>query len=174
VPWGEAYVEPKLREELRERLGGEGCLEERLGLCHTLCVGPYYPPGFIGKRGDGRVGLLRERNDLERMVFREIILPALRPAAEAITLPWIYHSDGDLTPILDDLLSLGMNALHPFATGAMDMAAVKELRETRRWLKLVHRVPLVESSEQLDALLAESDELIRIFVASIRTAEKRR
>jgi len=56
----------------------------------------------------------------------------------------------------------------------MDMAAVKELRETRRWLKLVHRVPLVESSEQLDALLAESDELIRIFVASIRTAEKRR
>jgi len=59
-------------------------------------------------------------------VFREIILPALRPAAEAITLPWIYHSDGDLTPILDDLLSLGMNALHPFETGAMDMAAVKK------------------------------------------------
>jgi len=59
-------------------------------------------------------------------VFREIILPALRPAAEAITLPWIYHSDGNLIPILDDLLSLGMNALHPFETGAMDMAAVKK------------------------------------------------
>ena len=51
---------------------------------------------------------------------------------------------------------------------------LKEWRETRRWLKLVQRVPLVESSEQLAALVDESDERIRIFVASIRTAEKRR
>lgn len=58
-------------------------------------------------------------------VFRERILPGLHPAADAITLPWIYHSDGNLTPILDDLLSLGMQGLHPFEPGAMDMMAIK-------------------------------------------------
>ena len=58
-------------------------------------------------------------------VFRQVILPALRVSAAAISLPWVYHSDGNLVPILDDLLSLGMNALHPFEPGAMDIRAVK-------------------------------------------------
>ena len=44
----------------------------------------------------------------------------------------------------------------------------KELRETRRWLRLVQRVPL--DAMDLPATLQESDELIRISVASIRTA----
>jgi len=52
--------------------------------------------------------------------------------------------------------------------------SLKELRETERWLKLVQRVPLVEPPGQVAELLVECDELIRIFVASIRTAEKRR
>jgi len=46
----------------------------------------------------------------------------------------------------------------------------KELRESRRWLKLIRRIPLLTETEPLDALLAETDELIRIFAASIRTA----
>lgn len=50
---------------------------------------------------------------------------------------------------------------------------LKELRETYRWLKLVLRVPLIESPNQIEALIVECDELIRIFVASIRTAGKR-
>jgi four helix bundle protein len=50
---------------------------------------------------------------------------------------------------------------------------LKELRETRRWLLLVRRVPLIQQNEALKATLSETDELIRIFVASIRTAEKR-
>ena len=47
---------------------------------------------------------------------------------------------------------------------------LKELRETHRWLKLIQRVPLIEKSELLDPLIDETDELTRIFVASIRTA----
>ena len=50
---------------------------------------------------------------------------------------------------------------------------LKELRETRRWLLLVLRIPLLERSPALDALLQETTELIRIFVASIRTAERK-
>lgn len=48
--------------------------------------------------------------------------------------------------------------------------AHKELRETMRWLKLSEKVPLVESPELLAPLLTETDELIRIFHASISTA----
>ena len=46
----------------------------------------------------------------------------------------------------------------------------KELRESRRWLKLIRRVPLLTDTAALDAALNETDELVRIFAASIRTA----
>ncbi len=49
---------------------------------------------------------------------------------------------------------------------------LKELRETHRWLKLIQRVPLVSKPELVGPLLAETDELVRIFVSSIRTAQK--
>ncbi len=50
----------------------------------------------------------------------------------------------------------------------------KELRETRRWLRLVQRTPLVAKPDLLGDILTEADELIRIFAASIRTAESNR
>ncbi len=49
--------------------------------------------------------------------------------------------------------------------------ALKELRETDRWLNLVQRAELIVNPTLLDPLIKETDELIRIFVASIRTAE---
>ena len=51
--------------------------------------------------------------------------------------------------------------------------SLKELRETRRWLKLVQRLPLVAKPETLNDLLLETEELIRIFVTSIKTVEKK-
>jgi four helix bundle protein len=50
---------------------------------------------------------------------------------------------------------------------------LKELRETWRWLRLAHRVPLVDS-KIISPVLKETDELIRIFVASIKTSSKKR
>jgi four helix bundle protein len=47
----------------------------------------------------------------------------------------------------------------------------KELREARRWLCLIHRVPLVPEPELLEDLLQEADVLVRIFAASLRTAQ---
>ena len=52
--------------------------------------------------------------------------------------------------------------------------SLKELRETQRWLTLVQRVPLVEQPERLKEILPETEELIKIFVTSIKTAEKKR
>jgi len=51
--------------------------------------------------------------------------------------------------------------------------SLKELRETHRWLKLIHRVPLIKQTELLNDILQETEELIRIFVTSIKTAEKK-
>jgi len=49
---------------------------------------------------------------------------------------------------------------------------LKELRETKRWLRLVGRVQKLGSPANFVTCLNEVEKLIRIFVASIRTAEK--
>jgi four helix bundle protein len=50
---------------------------------------------------------------------------------------------------------------------------LKELRESWRWLRLAQRVPLA-NTETVAPILKETDELIRIFVASIRTSSQKR
>ena len=50
----------------------------------------------------------------------------------------------------------------------------KELREARRWLRLVQRTPLTAKPGLLDSIVTEAGELVRIFAASIRTAETNR
>jgi len=49
---------------------------------------------------------------------------------------------------------------------------LKELRETRVWLKIIQRRSLLKSTREIELLIAECDELISIFVTSVRTAEK--
>jgi four helix bundle protein len=49
---------------------------------------------------------------------------------------------------------------------------LKELRETRRWLRLAARLNMAPGLPTLVECLDEADELIRIFVASVRTAER--
>jgi four helix bundle protein len=50
---------------------------------------------------------------------------------------------------------------------------LKELRETRRWLRLLARLKKTNQNPNLPGCLNESEELIRIFVASVRTVERR-
>jgi uroporphyrinogen-III decarboxylase len=58
-------------------------------------------------------------------VFRELVLPRYRRVAEKITLPWIIHSDGNILPFADDLISVGVIGLHPNERGAVDIRQVK-------------------------------------------------
>jgi four helix bundle protein len=51
---------------------------------------------------------------------------------------------------------------------------LKELREAHRALRLAVRAGLVPSALEADPALRETDELIRIFVASIRTVNERK
>jgi four helix bundle protein len=51
---------------------------------------------------------------------------------------------------------------------------LKELRETKRWLLLIERAKLLTDLPLLNAALQETEELIRIFVASLRTVERKK
>ncbi len=42
------------------------------------------------------------------------------------------------------------------------------------WLKFIQLVPLIIKPELLNDILQETEELIKIFVTSIKTAEKKR
>jgi four helix bundle protein len=50
---------------------------------------------------------------------------------------------------------------------------LKELRETRVWLLMIRHAELVKPASRLADLIRESDELISIFVASVKTSKKK-
>ena len=49
---------------------------------------------------------------------------------------------------------------------------LKELRETKVWLKIIIRANLIKPKSILEPDIIENDELISIFVASINTAKQ--
>lgn len=49
---------------------------------------------------------------------------------------------------------------------------LKELRETFNALQIIQKVPLTKNSELTDRAIKECDELIAIFVTSVKTARK--
>ena len=51
---------------------------------------------------------------------------------------------------------------------------LKELRETEVWLILITRASLMRSEIRLQPLLHECDELIAIFVQSVKTAQQKK
>ena len=80
--------------------------------------------------------------------YRETVLPIQQRAAAALELPLITHSDGDMTPILEDWLTLGQAAIHPIQPDVMDIRAVKAAHGDRVCLvgnvfmdDLVHKQP---------------------------------
>ena len=50
---------------------------------------------------------------------------------------------------------------------------LKELREIRVWLLMITRANIVHSKSKLDSLIDECNQLISIFVASVRTAKQK-
>ena len=76
------------------------------------------------------------------------------------TSPYLNHGEAEAAESRNDFI-------HKLSI------CLKELREAKRALRLVKRVPLARDLPAVDAALEESDELIRIFAASIRTARKR-
>ena len=62
-------------------------------------------------------------------IYRLYLFPWYKKLGELCKerdIPYIYHSDGTLWPVLDDLMDCGFNALQPIEPKAMDIMEVKE------------------------------------------------
>ena len=94
-----------------------------------------------------------ERSDAGRYIADQLLRSG--------TSPYGHHGEAEGAESRDDFI-------HKLRV------CYKELREARRWLRLVQRTTLVASPERLDGLLEEAGELVRIFAASLRTAENNR
>jgi hypothetical protein len=70
--------------------------------------------------------------------YRQRILPKEKAVAATFTKPLITHSDGNMTPLLDDWLELGQRAIHPLQPDVMDIVAVK--RQYGRRVALVGNI----------------------------------
>ncbi len=52
--------------------------------------------------------------------------------------------------------------------------ALKELRETEIWLKVISKAKMIKPASQMVPLLQETDELVAILFKSVETAKKRK
>lgn len=62
-------------------------------------------------------------------LFKEFELPHLKRAvneAKRRAVPVLKHTDGNIYPVLDDIVKTGISGLHPMEPGAMDIGDVKE------------------------------------------------
>jgi uroporphyrinogen decarboxylase len=58
--------------------------------------------------------------------FRKWVVPYHERAYREISVPWILHTDGVITPIIEDLLSMGIDAIHPIDPNCMDIRSFKQ------------------------------------------------
>jgi uroporphyrinogen decarboxylase len=59
-------------------------------------------------------------------MFREIFLPRFKILTDTISIPWAFHSDGNISAVFDDLIGLGVNCINPIEPPTMDINQVKE------------------------------------------------
>jgi four helix bundle protein len=76
------------------------------------------------------------------------------------TSPYLHHGEVEAAESLDDFV-------HKLKV------CLKELRETWRALRLLQRAARLSNSGEIDSLIKETQELIRIFYQSVRTVRQR-
>jgi four helix bundle protein len=77
------------------------------------------------------------------------------------TSPYLHHGEVEAAESLDDFI-------HKLKV------CLKELRETRRALRLLQRNPQFSDSTEIESLIDETHQLIRIFFQSVGTARQRK
>jgi uroporphyrinogen decarboxylase len=67
-------------------------------------------------------------------MLREHVFPWDRRIGDLVRargLPYVYHSDGRIVEVLDDLLACGFNAVHPCKPASVDIAVLKRRYQGR-------------------------------------------
>ena len=94
--------------------------------------------------------------------LRKYVFPWVKKIAEIAhqaDLPMIFHSDGNLTEVIGDLIEAGIDALHPIEPQAMDIKAVRDKYGPR--LSLVGNV-------DVDILISRSPDDVRKEAGRLR------
>lgn len=115
------YEEPRLVKAVFDRVG-----EILLGITREA-----------GERCEEDLGALWLSDDiaytegtlLSPKAYREYLFPwyeKIGALCRKMEVPYMYHSDGKLWEVLDDLSKCGINAIHPIEPKAMDIVEVKE------------------------------------------------
>jgi hypothetical protein len=60
------------------------------------------------------------------VLFQELFVPRYKRLKTKATIPWVLHSTGNIEPVLETLIELGVVATHPNEIGAMDIRAIKK------------------------------------------------
>jgi len=107
-----------LVEKVIERVGRT---QQRVveNLLQFDCVGAIRMPDDLGHTG----GTIVAPRFLRRYIF-----PWHKRIGEMVQakgLPYLYHSDGRIYDVIDDLIDCGYNALHPCEPASMDIAELK-------------------------------------------------
>lgn len=58
-------------------------------------------------------------------MFRDLLFERYRRVLNRLSIPWVLHSDGNISESLPILVELGVAGVHPMEKGAMDIASVK-------------------------------------------------
>ncbi len=83
------------------------------------------------------VGLLRSNDDIAYNAgplvspkhLRQYVFPWLKTVADLCKkkdIPFVFHSDGNLMPVIDDIVAAGVNGIHPIQPNAMDIVELKK------------------------------------------------
>ena len=84
---------------------------------------------------------VKDRLMVSPVFLRKALFPRMRIFAEGCRkkgIPFLYHTDGNISSVLEDILDLGVNALHPIEPLAMDIHEIRE--RTRGKLCLIGNI----------------------------------
>lgn len=113
------YDDPSVIEAMFEIIGSS-----YLKIAKKLVTMPKLGAVFMSDDLAHTTGLL-----VSPAVYRKYVFPWYQKIGEVLAnarLPFIFHSDGTLWPVLDDLADCGVKAIHPIEPQAMDIVEVKK------------------------------------------------
>lgn len=92
--------------------------------------------------------------------YRELIKPALKKIIDSCEDMYIiYHSDGNIAPVLGDLIEMGIDGFHSIEYGQMDL---KQTKENYKEISLFGNVDMsvlhIGTPKEIDALVKEAVE----------------
>jgi uroporphyrinogen decarboxylase len=111
--------DPDLVQNIIDRLGGETMLLLENVLAHD-CVGAICIQDDIAYTSGPMIS---------PRLLRKIFFPWLKRVADiahAYNRPLLFHSDGDVSKVMEDIVAAGVDLLHPIEPKCMDIVAIKK------------------------------------------------